>query len=509
MIDILVVDDQDLVRMDIKKMILEMQIDVNHIFEASDGFGALDIARKNKPDVILVDIVMPRLGGLDFISKVREENLESHVIIISAYNDFQYAQMAIKYKVDDYILKPVLKSELFSKLLAITNSIMKDKNILINNHELKNQYIYILLFEYLNGKDVFINIEEIFDGLCIGSNMSTFMVAVFNTSGMSQEQAINNKVFIDVLLKSEEYTFVSFCNGIDKIIYIFSFITSKIDILTNNIYNNIKNSNKFIQNCGISETRIGLHSLRELYRQADMALKESIFKDSNIYLFSQIKKCSSSLVEINMCAEILGLMNNGMKGELDKMLSRLFVKLTKELFSICDVEESFLNLIDYLYINTVEEYPGIYDINTARNMIRNSNKTFNIKVSVKSIIDSMYNFMQQYKIKDSDNNDIDYILKYVKHNYNKCINLAQVSNELSMNYSYISNLFSLKVGKTFTQYIVQVRMEKAKNMLISTNNKINDIAENCGYSNSKYFYRVFKGYVGITPNEYRDKYTKF
>lgn len=508
MFDILLVDDQDEVRADIRTMISDMNLDISGIYDALDYSTALEAARKHKPDIILVDIMMPGLDGMVLIQSLREENINSHIVIVSSYDDFRYTKKAINYKVDDYLLKPVSRKELYSVLLSVMNTIRKDMDDVKKIREQENQYLNMLLFEHITGKDVFINTEKLFDNLGMNPAISSFAIAIVNVEGKEWEAVSDLKKAIDELFIQMKYTVYFIYNGSDKLIVIVCFKVSPDDTQSLEFTEILKKYFSGKAFCGVSDIAEGLQSLRELYRQADIALKESVFKGLNICFFSKVRKDNSFFVDANMCAEILGLLLKGKKTEIDGRLYEIFIRITKENYSIMEVKNSLQKLVDYLHLKLTDEYLGTYDIENARKLLHNSQKIFTIKVNLKKIIDDMFDFIKQDRTNINDNNIVDYILKYIKNNYARDISLTQVANELSMNYSYVSNLFTLKAGRTFSHYLMQFRLEKAKNLLLTKDDKVHEIALKSGYGNSKYFCRVFKEQTDLTPSEYRNMYAQ-
>ena len=259
---------------------------------------------------------------------------------------------------------------------------------------------------------------------------------------------------------------------------------------------------------GVSDLMEGINSLRELYRQADAALKEGIYKGECIYFFHDIKKEDSFFISNNTCAEILGLMAGKMKRELEHALFDLFARITKESYTLSEVKGSLLKLVNYIYLNLPEDRGRGYDIEKARKLLFDCQKIFSIKICLKKIIDEMYELFGLCNEDANPDNTVDYLLKYVKSNFHREISLTQAANELSMNYSYLSSLFTQKAGMTFSQYLQHIRLEKAKMLLLSSVDRIHEIAEKCGYCNPKYFCRVFKEQTGKTPGEYKMLYSK-
>lgn len=505
MAGLLIVDDQDIVRLGMKKMIIEMEVDFGSIYEAGNGIEALELVFSKKPDIILVDILMPKLNGLQFIEELKKENINSRLIIISAHNNFKFTKEAIKYKVDDYILKPVSKKELYKVLMSAKNGIQKDMEEFKKVRDKEYHYFYMLLYEYLVGRDVLINVEKLIENFKIDFISFQFRIAIISFNCVENSKQLNFKQNIDKELKDEGLVFISLDNENGKLVYIAD-VYGQDDKRFESVLKKQLEGYYIEPNCGISDCMAGLKCLRELYQQAENALKESIFQRVEFYAYCDIIKKKEYLLTRKDYEGFLDLFHNQSKLELDIKVNELFSSVADKNMNFSAVENALYNVVNYLYIGLKDKYPGICDILSFRNELQNSRNMFNIKLIVKKTIDNMYDYMQKFYTRDNSNHIIDYIIKYIKSSYQRDISLAQVANELSMNYSYVSKIFALKVGMSFSEYVIQIRLEKAKELLIDGNDKIYEVAEKSGYINPRYFCMIFKKHFGLSPAEYREKY---
>lgn len=507
MAGILLVDDQSIVRSGMIKMIRDMRLGMGAVYEAADGVEALEIAVEKRPEVILVDIMMPRLGGLQFIEELSKGNITCHIIIISAYSDFSFAKKAINFKVDDYLLKPVSKKQLFKVLISTKEKIQKEMNKVKAIKEQEYQYYYMLLYEYLTGSDVFLDAEKLFERVGKTLRYPFFKLEIIYFNSVEQAERICIKQMLDEQLKKNKHAFVTFDNGSGMLICIYN-VMQKEDTSCEELAKKCLNSAKIIYNCGLSDTMEGFQSLRKLYRRADIALKESIFKKTNFCAFADIKKEHKLFLNKNEYDLIINLLERGVKDELDRKIIDIFERMAEADLSFSSVENNLYNLVNYIYLNLKDSYPGFLDIEPIKEDLQKARNIFNIKVVIIDAIGNAYDYIRQYNTKDNPNYVIDYIIKYIKSNYQREISLAEVANNLSMNYSYISNIFSLKAGKSFSEYIMQVRLDKARELLTESDIKIYEVAEKSGYPDAKYFARVFKKHFNASPVDYREEHLK-
>lgn len=505
MVRILIVDDQDAVRNGLKKMISEMEIGIDDVYEASDGEEAMKIVAEANPEIILVDIMMPRLNGLQLIEDLKNNGCTSHIAIISAYNDFDYTKKAINFKVDDYILKPVSKDELYKLLMSLKRKIDDGIEKINRLKEREHKYYFRLLYDYLSGQDVLTNLKEIFEGVGVFFANHFFRIAVICCEGAGTEMLEDIRQAINARLRAAGILFVSFYNECWKLLYILN-MQNPGDLTCAHIIEDHTNNSMLKLNCGISEPLDGIQSLRKLYSQADMALKESMFRGVKVCLYSEIKKDSKANVTMNEHIKLLDLFSRGMKNELDRTVDEIFLKLSSTMPNVNVAVSALFTMLNYLYINLAALYPDICDIESVRSRIEGAGSFFKMKVVVKETINDMYKKFLEFNRKDYSNYIANYIVNSIRDNYHKKISLYHIAEELSMNYNYVSGLFTKKTGMTFQEYLTRFRLEKAKELLKSGDYKMYEVSDRCGFYDSKYFCKAFKKRFNMTPGEYRHRF---
>ena len=169
-----------------------------------------------------------------------------------------------------------------------------------------------------------------------------------------------------------------------------------------------------------------------------------------------------------------------------------------------DAVKMFADMVGYLYTNLAGLYRGICDIDQVRSGLASASSVFRMKVIVKETIDSMYDRVQEMNKKDHSSYIVNYLINAVKNSYYGKISLNSLANELGMNYNYISGQFTKKAGLTFCVYLMNYRLEKARELLKDGKFNINEISGKCGFYDSKYFCKAFKKRYGITPGEFKN-----
>ena len=268
---------------------------------------------------------------------------------------------------------------------------------------------------------------------------------------------------------------------------------------------------------GVSDEQFSIKKLKEAYSQAKHALKyRLIFPEKTIYYYHQCPKNHNkdfSEFHTEKLNKILNMLGEDQKEqEIKNIIKDIFITLS-------DVDEK----IEYM-----ESFNQVFKQFVSKNILPMIDKTDQKSVFEKEMFSDIYQFKdiveyqnsvetyilkchQELKqIKNMDNNQIHVLkaIKFIQENFHKDINLAVVSNYVSLNYSYFSNLFKEYTGVSFIDYLKKLRIEKSKKLLLDTDYKIYEIAEMVGFTNPKHFTKVFRSLEGISPKEYRGKWIK-
>ena len=423
MASILIIDDQDIVRHGIIKMIKKMDIQISTIFEAGDGYEAISLVKEKHPDIILVDIMMPRLNGLQFIESLKNENIKAHIIIISAYNDFNFAKKAIDFKVDGYILKPVSQKELFQSIVSVLDIIDMETGEMIRTQKRELQYYNILLYEYLSSRDVLIDVEKLFDSIGISKMpFKYFQIILFDFTGMEPEKFKLLERILEDELFPDAHTRICFDNGsrficlvnMDKNLH--SEIVNKLQLLSP------KTGMEYF--CGLSEICEGTAGLQDIYRQAEISLKGCIYKGDRVCLYSSIKHSVGITVKIKDCENILQHLREGKVTMLAEAVDVLFTMITKENLDIDNTKSVLFSVVNYLHISLVDAYPDIAPVACINEKLQQAASILKMKAVFKEAIEGMLLCVQKRENSDNSSHIINNVMNYIHSNFHKDISLS-------------------------------------------------------------------------------------
>jgi AraC-type DNA-binding domain-containing proteins len=246
----------------------------------------------------------------------------------------------------------------------------------------------------------------------------------------------------------------------------------------------------------------GIQMLRKLFMQADSALKESMFKGVKVYRYDEITKDSNLVINIRDYIKLLDLFSRGNLNEIHMLVEDIFIRLINARSNAKNTISMLFNMLNYLYINLSTIYKDVCDMEEVRASFAGANNMFNMKVIVMKTIDDMFARVMDANKMDYSNHIINYLINEVKTRYNTKITLYELADKLAMNYSYISVLFARNAGVTFQEYLQSFRLDKARELMLSGEFRMNKISEKCGFYDSHFFSKAFKKRFNMTPGEY-------
>lgn len=525
MYTLLVVEDEKWIRKGLVHKLKKVDLPFGEIHDARNGIEAIEIIKDNDIDIIITDICMPDMDGIELIKKVKEFNKHIEFIIISGYSEFRYAEAAINMGVKSYLLKPTTDEDLMSALDKVIsrieekrqyNNLSKENiNIKIRNEKLtyENELNYLLKSKKHDSK--FLQ-----DNYPIMYNSNQYQLIVLNINYDAKGECKNNYYDIeDVKTKIFDYLVTNIhldnyyaFNNMDILNQILILIwgdKEKLKLTGDSI------SKKLFYDClsgeQISKT-IGISTIltlidNELYKSAKKALDlRLIYGLNKIYTGEHIDLSNEFLFPKN---ELKLLKKNIERGYIKNV-----EVLLQEIFSKDRFRESNAGNLYFLYsevVNTIYEtlYSTSVDIQKVTqydlsqyDIMNYANRLEDISIYLYRLIENRLIINKKTPINCREL--VDEITKYIDMHYEEKINVKSLAARYGINPNYFSTIFKEQLGVTCTKYITMKRLEYACRMLRETNINVEEIAESVGYSDLQYFYRVFKKEFNYTPMEYRN-----
>lgn len=538
MIRVIIADDEEKVCRLIYSIIDWESIGMEVVGVANNGLEALDYVKSLSPDILITDIRMPGYDGLELIKQAKDIRASIEMIVISGYRHFEYAQDAIKYGVSDYLVKPIKKEDLLSALYKVkrdylkrNEDIAKEQELTLKNHNDIERLRSGLFTECLFGTKDYLSqssIASINDTYHFSFDEGLFQIVAVKIDCVYREEFNNSIKTLQDKIRQIIYNYL-LQNCIDLEIYNDDSI---IYILMNYKEANAKDIRKQI---GVILRNILIQ--KDLFRLFDFTViagKEindiRRLKESYLTLVFRIHQRlivgTGKLIEGIEYKEPSEEMNV-LIGEFSKSFQLNIEILNKEkvLNDIKQLEHKVYILKD---INGQDIYSLVLKICQMYLTYLNNNQIF-VKES-SDFYEEFHNFLLHcgskeelfIELRNTVNKSMDDIIEdkrqenlkpiriakqYIQENYMKNIGLDEVSSLVGFNASYFSVLFKKETNMKFMDYVSEVRMNRAKELLKETKLSISDICEKVGYSDIKYFTQNFKKITGIKPSEYRKLYS--
>ena len=502
MIKLLIAEDEHLERRAIKfylKKNYEQKIEV--VAEVSNGKEAINKSLEKDVDLILMDIKMPKMNGLEAAKKLKEKNPELEIIILTAHSEFDYAQKAIKLGVNDYLVKPYVEDDFTEVIDSALEKIEKRRE-----DELKEKK----LVERIKNLTPILEKEILLD-------------IIYDTES-SQQKFLRHKKLLGIT--DEKYMFITIKyddrSKIEESLY--KFAKDKLSAIFNGVisYNGLINSiflliddeleskinkdkinelKKLIKNRAEAESKEikinkssisnNFNEISELYNESKDKIKDNKFSINN-YPYQSEKKVFSKIIDREK--------EQALK-EFEKIYNYLLKKQRNNLKKIKSFLRRFLIFLNRRlmeYYNKEQEFLEMQRLENELSLIDNLEglKEYFEKI-IKDLIEDISNDANDQKVEI-----IEMVKEYIQDNYDEDISLEDVADYISFSKYYLSKLFKEVEGINYKDYLIKVRMEEAKKRL-KKGKKIKVVSSEVGYSDRNYFSRAFKKYTGIPPGKYQ------
>lgn len=500
---ILLVDDEKIERQGIKFLIQKFKIPLI-VEEANNGKKAWEyIERNNDIDILLTDVKMPHMDGLELAKKVNQLNPNIVIIIFSAYGEFDYAKKACQVNAVNYLLKPIEIDE-FQEVMGHVMEICEKRK---QQELLKASDKKLWLYRLINTKDAIGEITDIlhykYDISLENKNMC-FISVETRDNYFEQKEEEFEEIFRNNIKQNFEII-----NLYPNLSYILLYSSENIEMeeIENSIrkiYNRLifDKKEKFslivgTRFCGMKNFRIKLQEL------------ENTIKDTFSYFSGIIYMSKTNLKNTDIVEEQFQLKESVMKSIKDKNIVAVKEQLLIYLKRLEDEKSSSAFFAKYLILDIVkaiyQEF-GTYNesmIMKTANDIMNSNDLKKVGEVLIKVLEEIVE-MDREILPDTSLTVLE-IKKIVKNEYMNDIGLDEISEKVCLTSSYVSFIFKKETGSTLIKYLTDYRMKQAKELLENSNMKIVDIGKACGYSNQSYFNKLFKNYYGVTPKQYREQ----
>ncbi|MGI8385345.1 response regulator transcription factor [Robertmurraya sp. P23] len=498
---ILIADDEKNIRQGIQAMI-KREYPTYETFVAADGLDALDCINQEHPDILITDIKMPHLNGIQLIKELQEMDKKPALVILSGYDDFAYAKEAIKQKVKDYLLKPVNRKELFKTLNTIIEELESNNKMTYQHMDeyRTSQLNYILLNPNLDKEEI----KCLYQKMQMESFSDGYYVSIIDSGEVIKGVDFLHR--INDLLPSENHgNYISFLDKDHRTVM----LTSD-SLIFSRLKDQLGRDRNIAFSMGVSERAEDMTEIKRIYGQAAEALKyRFLYPRSHVIYYEKVKeKEKFETLPVDLINKISNMLGTDREKEIKSLLLTVmdFDLISKSDISYLENLNKEINEIIFkgFFARLGEESLETFKVLNKMDEIYNFDNFHEYFRALEDLLMRIHEYHKQMKSVYSEQKYMDRALEYIGENYHKDLNLAVVSNYISLNYSYFSHMFKEFTGKNFVDYLKMVRIEEASRLLKESDFKVFEVSEMVGYKNPKQFARVFRELVGISPKEYRE-----
>ena len=563
MIKVFLVEDEYAIREGIKKSVNWEQNGFELVGEAGDGEVAFPKIVRAKPDILITDIRMPFMDGLELSRLVKKELPNIKIVVLSGYDDFNYAKQAISIGVEEYILKPVSGENLMNELQSVAEKIKKEnqdkearEKYLKDREEIRILERSVFIRDMIDGK---LSMQE---SLEKGKNLGIDITAAFyaivlmqvfprkmDSGEINEYSGITEEIYGRIKETYEDSANVYLYEQVGDVLC-FLVKADGMDEIESSIQsgiNNIKSlmdeykdqmfflsigktverirdvnvsyadaSRKFAERYMCDDSFVfygdisGRTRFRDSIEEERLAASKDAYADSINNNGIDINKIDINSVDISMMSQktVISFLRSGTLSEVDNLVDDYFENIGEE-------ASNSIMLRQYILVESlISSVSFLEGIGVAKNKVEeilgelmNPVKYSESADSSKAYIKNLLRIMIEYRNKLSDmkyNEIIEKAKQYIRDNYqNDDMSLQSVASSVNVSSNHFSAIFRKETGDTFIDYLTAVRMDKAKELLVCSSMKTSEIGFEVGYRDPHYFSYIFKKTMGMSPKEYR------
>lgn len=509
MYKLIIVDDEYTIRKGLKQYIPWDTIGFEVVGVFEDGLSAIGFLSQNPVDVVLTDIDMPIMNGIQLIESIRSNNYASYCVVISGYQDFNYARQLIPFRITDYILKPInneLVQSTFLKLKQeLDENLEKEKQVTQEHAHMKlmqdtllQQCLSDMILERISYPQALKHMENLDLGIDLLS--AQIIYAELKITNLNQLLRETWHYGIDALYDS----ITNFLKNCIKH-RLFDFIKSQDTLCLVYVDGTGKDINELISTFQ-KDLKRASENIRELSSIELDILSVRNYKTPDPSVTPQQKICTTTpQTDVNTnnnvdFSHFFTAINSALLDhDFDAVNERLEALMLKA--SSLNKKQAlnlYEKLLDILFNQSYEgkEIPQLYKF-----QLKSCTTVSEYHAVILDCIKKM-----KSGIISSSNHQIDALmdqaLDYIEKNYRKDISRNDVADYVFLSASYFSRCFKQRTNMKFIDYLTKIRIQKACELLLDPANKINDVCFAVGYNSPSYFTRVFKYFIGTTPNDY-------
>lgn len=535
MVKVFLVEDEIVIRDGIKNSIKWEKEGFEFVGEAGDGELAYPMILKEQPDILITDIKMPFMDGLELSRLVKQELPDIKILILSGYDEFEYAKEAIRIGVAEYLLKPVSSNKLLEVLRSVTSAIVQERqekellrkyeaDMLENREYQKDEFLNRILTQNLSVTEILAQAKA----LSMDLSAQLYNTVILEVAGISAAEETGGGNMLSAIETGIEeqnglYTFrrsterwMVLCLAEDSV---------QMDQKVRTVEACVKSA---LDTCPVQTEYFGaighpvsrIRELKESLAEAERVFACRYLKEWNQIVGSEgIPENGSENTELNVGSlevakldrKILdGFLKTGLRGQASSFVDEYFASLGEKniqslLFRQYVTMDAYLTAVSVLESIGYDSDEFVARCGDFKDMETVFQTVAHTKKYLVHLIETTIDFREAVS-KGSNGSLLKAARSYIEQNFdNEDISLNTVASSVNLSPNYFSTVFSQEMGMTFIEYLTRVRMEKAKELLRGSSMKTAEIAYAVGYKDSHYFSYLFKKTQHCTPREFKSQ----
>ncbi|WP_028551176.1 response regulator [Paenibacillus sp. UNC451MF] len=530
----IIVDDEKHVREAVKLLVDWKYFGIDALFEAQDGEEAIELIREHQPQLIFTDMMMPVKSGLELLEWLAAHYACGKTIVISGHDDFQLVRHTVKHGGVDYILKPIDAEQLHAAVSKALESWIRDEN---ERHRQRQSNIEMNQFRPVYWEKLLSNLiaepsayeasaAALSQEFGLDRNVKECRLAIMTLDTMNAALKKKFDANSDLLF----FSITNICNEIlragqrgiayrywnsegEIILLLFGSDDSWNQILSS-IQQGMKSALRSSFDIGIGRVQPFPSGLPPAYKDARTALRRRnlLSKQKQVHLLPDPLPTQQTVISFSDYAERIRLaVQSGSPEQISKSVEEWIAAVGKLDSITLEQLELWWSEYNVLRSRWLAEWFGDQppvlqtSMNSAPFFIP-SDETGSLSIPLwkKQLTESLTELSKHLlEHQHRDQNVIYEIAKYIQNHYHQDITLQEIANHFYLSREYISRKFKQEFKVNLSDYLSDIRVEKAKLLLLNPHLRIAQVAEMVGYDDEKYFSKVFKKTVGLSPNEYR------
>lgn len=498
MYNVIIVDDELIIREGLKAVIAWEDYGFTIIGEAANGISGKEAVLEKKPDLILVDIRMPGIDGIELLQQVRKEGYQGRVIILTGYAEFEYAKEAIRLDVDAYLLKPIDEDELGNILETMKEQLDISHDMMLKQEEHNDLKLERNLMNLILDKGQNVELKDM-GFITKTDNYYVVVIDKYRDEYLKYESILHEMLIQQnscSLLYFEEYYVVIFKNKTYR----------QIQVVLEEY------QKKHLRECGFnSYIAVGrsVKDYKKLSRSYEDAKslfeKKFLYRGQDLVFWDGYEEVPKSRVRDLDTGYLYNLIEVGNLDAIDVYFEQLENTLIQSNLQVDKIKGICINCFIEVKEKVVNQYSKCSKEFPSNTALIDKIYDYQKLNDITSYMKDTFSNASETICDGSPENTMKRLLNYIHINYFKSLKLEGLAKLFNYNSSYLGKIFKERTGENFNNYLDKIRIEHAKELLDSHDYKVYEVAEKVGYKSVDYFYTKFKKHVGVSPKCYKGK----